>query len=103
LDNIINAETTDETLGYKMKPTPEKLLKLATELAEEDDNQGICVECGSTQSDCEPDASNYRCEECGSYSVYGAEQIMLTNGVIDVDRDMQEKTARAKHEFEAPR
>jgi len=41
------------------------------------DNPGFCMACGSEQDGVEPDARNYKCEECGEDSVYGAEDLVL--------------------------
>jgi hypothetical protein len=41
---------------------------------------GLCIKCGAELLHCEPDAEQYRCEECDSRSVYGAEQILLRFG-----------------------
>ena len=65
-----------------MKPTKEQLLIMATEACERDNNIGLCVECGQEQDGCEPDAERYKCENCGLYSVYGAEQLVLMDGTI---------------------
>jgi len=46
-------------------------------LIEEDNNEGMCTECGFVQGAVEPDASEYECEECGSYSVYGSDNLLL--------------------------
>ena len=40
-------------------------------------NTGICTKCGATRDCCEPDAENYECEECGSCSVFGVEQLLI--------------------------
>ena len=41
------------------------------------ENPGICIKCGSDQGGCEPDAREYKCENCGSRSVYGAQELVL--------------------------
>ena len=41
------------------------------------DNPGFCIKCGHEQEECEPDAENYTCNECGEKAVYGAEQLLL--------------------------
>ena len=41
------------------------------------DNPGFCIECGSEQEGCEPDARNYVCECCGKRAVYGAAEILM--------------------------
>ena len=38
---------------------------------------GLCIMCGVTKELCEPDACAYRCDECGRFAVYGAEEILL--------------------------
>lgn len=48
-----------------------------TEACERDDYTGICLRCGEEQGGCEPDASRYKCENCGAHSVYGAEQLAI--------------------------
>lgn len=42
-----------------------------------DDSTGFCLACGNEQDGCEPDARNYKCEECGLNKVFGAEEILL--------------------------
>lgn len=46
---------------------------------EEDNYTGFCVACGSEQGGCEPDARNYECENCGKRSVFGAEELLISN------------------------
>jgi len=39
---------------------------------------GYCTECGDFTTDqCEPDAENYECTECGVESVHGAENALI--------------------------
>lgn len=40
-------------------------------------NLGFCVACGAEAEGVEPDARNYKCEECGKHRVFGCEQIIL--------------------------
>jgi hypothetical protein len=47
------------------------------EAATNGDGTGFCIACGSEQQYCEPDASEYDCDDCGESKVYGAEQILL--------------------------
>jgi len=59
-------------------PTNKELINLATSLLENGhDTEGICHECGETQSGVEPDAENYTCETCGANKVFGAEQTLI--------------------------
>lgn len=50
--------------------------------AAEDDmsNTGFCLACGNEQHNCEPDAREYECEECGERKVYGAEELLIMFG-----------------------
>lgn len=41
------------------------------------DNPGFCKECGREAHGVEPDARRYRCESCGSYAVYGCEELLF--------------------------
>ena len=47
------------------------------EVLENDDNEGFCLACGALQGGVEPDATNYTCDRCGGYRVFGAQQILL--------------------------
>lgn len=38
---------------------------------------GFCLKCGATAYGVEPDARNYKCDECGAMEVYGAEEVLL--------------------------
>jgi hypothetical protein len=48
------------------------------EAVERDDCTGFCVACGEEQGGYEPDARRYRCEACGAFAVFGAEQLLFT-------------------------
>ncbi len=48
------------------------------------DNPGICLACGGEHNECEPDATNYECHECGEHYVFGAAEILLAG---DYHRD----------------
>ena len=47
------------------------------------DDPGFCLACGNEQGGCEPDARRHRCEACGEFQVYGAEELALMIVVID--------------------
>jgi hypothetical protein len=42
-----------------------------------DEQEGVCVNCGNLQGDCEPDACQVRCEECYKRTVYGAQEVLM--------------------------
>ena len=44
---------------------------------EADDHLGFCIACGEEAEGVEPDATQYECEACGEYQVYGAEELLL--------------------------
>jgi hypothetical protein len=52
----------------------------------QDDNAGFCTHCQeiTNHGDCEPDACNYECEECGNNTVFGIEEALL-QGLITVE------------------
>lgn len=41
------------------------------------DNPGFCLACGADADECEPDARNYECEECGERRVFGAQECLF--------------------------
>ena len=43
----------------------------------QDEYLGFCKKCGFEQDGCEPDAENYKCEDCGAMAVTGAELLVL--------------------------
>ena len=42
-----------------------------------DSQCGFCIECGAERGECEPDATEYPCPECGELTVYGAEELLI--------------------------
>ena len=44
------------------------------------ENPGFCVACGADADGCEPDARNYRCDECDEPQVCGAEELLVELG-----------------------
>lgn len=46
--------------------------------AMDDTDDGICHNCGHIQSNVEPDARNYKCENCGDNAVFGIEQTVIS-------------------------
>lgn len=59
-----------------IKKTKVTLMRVL-EAVGEDNNLGFCTECGAEAFDCEPDAQNYECENCGANKVFGAEYLLL--------------------------
>ncbi|WP_084397064.1 MULTISPECIES: hypothetical protein [Hyphomonadaceae] len=48
------------------------------ELQQADDwSEGFCLACRAPRECCEPDASAYRCDECGEHAVYGPHWIAI--------------------------
>lgn len=64
------------------KPTDEWLVQQAVGIVDNDNNTGICINCGAFQDTVEPDAERYKCGACGERAVYGAEQIILMKGDV---------------------
>ena len=46
----------------------------------EDNLDGICHSCGFIQYGVEPDASNYKCDNCGKDEVFGIEETIIMLG-----------------------
>lgn len=59
----------------------------------EDEYMGICVLCGMTRDECEPDARGYPCESCGKNSVYGASELLIA-GRLEICEKPEEETIR---------
>lgn len=45
------------------------------------ENPGFCIACGADHDECEPDAQEYECYECGENKVYGAAEFVLMGWV----------------------
>jgi len=41
------------------------------------DNPGFCIKCGEEHFECEPDARGYKCDSCGTDTVYAPEEILM--------------------------
>jgi hypothetical protein len=59
------------------KPQLKQALSTLLRAAQDDDNTGFCLACGSEQTGVEPDARRVPCEVCGEPKVYGAEELLL--------------------------
>jgi len=57
--------------------TPQRVLTACERYMTTTENPGFCLECGQEASDVEPDARRYECESCGSFTVFGAEELAL--------------------------
>jgi hypothetical protein len=45
-------------------------------------DEGVCVLCGETRGNTEPDARNYPCESCGELAVFGFQELLM-EGVVE--------------------
>jgi len=52
------------------------------ELAQADNNEGLCMACGEIAECVEPDARKYECESCGEKEVHGAQEPILMFGCL---------------------
>jgi predicted RNA-binding Zn-ribbon protein involved in translation (DUF1610 family) len=48
------------------------------------DYMGICLACKDQACEIEPDAREYKCENCGEKKVYGIEELLLM-GEIEIN------------------
>lgn len=52
------------------------------------DHDGWCTSCEDwTRGECEPDAREYDCPDCGMNTVYGAEELSIMELVTIVDEE----------------
>lgn len=56
--------------------TTDRVLEAVEESMLDSGFPGFCLACGA-DAECEPDARNYRCAECGAMEVFGAEEVLL--------------------------
>ena len=47
------------------------------EAASRDDYIGLCTACGDESTGIEPDAQKCKCDNCGEYTVFGAEELVI--------------------------
>lgn len=57
--------------------TAERILEACERHMTTLDNPGFCTACGTEAEGVEPDARQYRCDECGDHAVYGADELAL--------------------------
>lgn len=60
-----------------MKINPRITLERIEACLLRDEDAGFCTECGAKAHCVEPDARNYRCEDCGELAVFGAEELLF--------------------------
>lgn len=58
--------------------TPKRIHRLAKQSMFGLTSPGVCLACGDQADQVEPDAEGYECEACGEQSVFGAEQLLMT-------------------------
>jgi hypothetical protein len=46
-------------------------------------SEGRCIACGCSADECEPDACEYTCPECGAAKVYGLEELLVM-GLVNI-------------------
>ena len=63
---------------------------VSLERIEEDEMEGICLNCGCIRGECEPDARNYECHDCGKHEVFGLAEALLMNAIdIEPEEDLE--------------
>ena len=67
------------------------MLKLdqITEAIAADNYIGFCKSCGEEHHNCEPDMQREKCQSCGEFEVYGAEQLFIMGAYDDEDEKPQ--------------
>ena len=51
-----------------------------------EDCGGFCLACGDEAYGVEPDARHRRCESCGEFRVFGAEELLVM-GKLEIEED----------------
>jgi hypothetical protein len=46
---------------------------------------GYCLACGAEHYECEPDARNYTCDDCGLEQVFGLEELIMMGRITITD------------------
>lgn len=59
---------------------------------------GFCISCGAYASPVEPDARNYKCEDCGQHTVFGAEELVVMGLVSTSEQNPKANGSTALHE-----
>jgi hypothetical protein len=53
-----------------------------------DSSDGLCLACGEWKyGDCEPDARDYECDDCGVLKVYGTEEALMMGRIVIGDEE----------------
>ena len=79
------SDTVNEQLNRALEAgtlCQDRILQLAEEQMFGTEDVGLCIACGHEQDGCEPDAREYKCEECGKNAVYGAPELVMSMNVI---------------------
>jgi len=65
-----------------MKKNKQSVVETAIGLLENDMDtiDGVCIKCGIVHHGVESDAEKYKCDNCETNTVYGADQIVLLFG-----------------------
>jgi Zn finger protein HypA/HybF involved in hydrogenase expression len=76
MDNIVG-----NTMSNAAKETIETIMEACENdpsiVMDEVHNTGICLSCGATKEDVEPDAQGYTCDVCGENTVDGFEMAVI--------------------------
>ena len=65
-------------VGVFQRAVGELTVRAMTIMESFDSNTGLCIRCWEEVDGVEPDARGYRCEECDTWTVYGAEEVFLS-------------------------
>jgi len=72
-------------LSAKRQPTVRFKMSEKAFQALDNDYCGLCVGCGETAYECEPDARGYQCEGCQAKRVYGIQELLLMSFIELID------------------
>ncbi len=63
--------------GWQKRISADRIMEAAEASMFGLENPGFCTACGADHDECEPDARNYECYECGKKAVFGAAELAL--------------------------
>jgi len=73
----IKLETTGAIVTVHADVTLDRIVEACERRASSLEDPGFCIDCGQEARQVEPDAREYKCESCGMYCVFGAEELLL--------------------------
>ena len=75
---LTQVRALSSNVGVFQRAVGELTVRAMTIMESFDSNTGLCIRCWEEVDGVEPDACGYRCDECDTWTVYGAEEVFLS-------------------------